>query len=67
MSTRHPSRRATVVARWDGDRVLLQTADGSSVTLDIDGEMEDRLDVGVELRIELAADGTVMSWSFAEE
>lgn len=57
--------RARVVARWSEERVLLETADGSSLSLDV--EAEPRIDVGAELWIARDPDGTVTSWSLADD
>jgi hypothetical protein len=59
--------RATVIARWDGGRVLLRTPDGESVTLEVPEERQAEVDVGLDIWIEVDDGGGVGAWGPVEE
>lgn len=54
--------RAEVIARWEDRRVLLRLADGPTVAAEVPAQLQSRYDVGDSAWVQLAADGTVVTW-----
>ena len=53
---------ATVIGRWDDERVLLQTAGGDSISVSVPEGVKAGVDVGQNVRVEFGPEGTVRDW-----